>query len=102
MRALEELLCELEANPLVTILAPCKRPCNEGGCIRVNVSQPPRWYRAMCAKFPSSRGVRRGKHDTRIRRANVLQLLNTLITKDRSRSKYAGEVLTIARKRIQP
>lgn len=88
---------ELEANPLVTILAPSKRSDRrDHDMIRVNVSQPPRWYRRLCNRNPSSRGVRRGKFDTRIRRANVLSLLRTLLATGHSRSKYAAEVLALA------
>lgn len=99
MTALQQMLAELESSPLVTILAPSKRhDRRDSDMIRVNLSQPPRWYSQLCSRHPSSRGVRRGKFDTRIKRANVLQLLNTLIVHGKSRSKYAGEVLEAARK----
>lgn len=99
MNAYEQLLAELESNPLVTILAPSKRhDRRDHDMIRVNMSQPPSWYRALCNRHPSSRGVRRGKFDTKIKRRNVTQLLNTLIARGHSRSKYAGEIMRVARK----
>lgn len=98
MRALVQMQAEFESSQLVTVLTPCRRPVNEGGCIRVNASVNCTWYRKLCAKFPSSRGTRRGKFDTKLKRRNVAQLLETLITKGHSRSKYAGEILAVARK----
>jgi hypothetical protein len=98
MRALLQLQAELESSPLVTVLVPSKRSDRrESDMIRVNVSQPPSWYRSLCGRHPSSRGVRRGRFDTRVKRANVLQLLDTLIRHGHSRSKYAGEILRVAR-----
>lgn len=97
--ALQTMLAELESSPLITILAPSKRSDRrEWDQIRVNLSVPPKWFRALCNRHPSSRGVRRGRFDTRIRRANVLQLLNTLITRGHSRSKYAAEIIAHAHK----
>lgn len=97
MNALEEMLAELESNPLVTILAPSRRSDRrDHDQIRVNMSVPPRWYRQFCAKHTSSRAVRRGKHDTRIKRANVLSLLRQLSAHGKSCSKYAAEILSIA------
>lgn len=97
MTALLQMQAEFESSQLVTVLAPCKRECNVGGCIRVNVSTNATWYRRLCAKFPSSRGTRRGKFDTKLKRRNVERLLCTLIERGHSRSKYAGEVLRVAR-----
>lgn len=98
MTALLQLQAELESSPLVTVLVPSKRKDRrDHDMIRVNVSQPPLWYRRLCGRHPSSRGVRRGRFDTRVKRRNVLQLLNTLITKGHSRSKYAGEILAVAK-----
>lgn len=102
MQALLQMQAEFESSQLVTILAPCKRHVNEGGCIRVNASVNCTWYRRLCAKFPSSRGTRRGKLDTRIKRRNVARLLETLLTHGHSRSKYAGEIVAIARKITAP
>ncbi len=95
---LTEILCQLESHQLTTILVPCKRPSNEGGCIRVNADENPRWYRRLCEKYPSSRVTRRGKHDTVLRRANVLCTLRVMSSGKNSRSKYAPELRQIAAK----
>jgi hypothetical protein len=97
MTALLQMQAEFESSQLVTILAPCKRRVNEGGCIRVNASVNCTWYRRLCGKFPSSRGTRRGKFDTKLKRRNVARLLTALIETGHSRSKYAGEILRVAR-----
>lgn len=91
---------QLEAHRLEVQLAPLNprlRNYNEGGCRRVVTDIPPKWYREFCNRHPSSRGVRRGKFDTRIRRANVLRLLGRLAVGLPSVSKYREEVLELAR-----
>jgi len=97
MNALIQMQAELESSPLVVVLAPSKRwDRREWDCIRVCLSVPPTWYRKLCNRHASSRGVRRGKFDTRIRRANVLSALQGLI-EGRYKGKYAQEILGIAR-----
>lgn len=93
----QQLLCELESHQLVTILAPSKRrDRRETDQIRVNMDVPPTWYRRLCHKYPSSRGTRRGKHDTVIRRANILSTLRVLADGRHTWSKYAPELRRIA------
>jgi len=102
MSAIELMLNELEAYPLVTILAPSRRSDRrDHDMIRVNMSVPPRWYRQLCGRHVSSRQVRRGRFDTRIKRANVLSTLRVLAAGRKTTSKYAPELLAIA-KRITP
>lgn len=51
------MLAELEASPLVVVLAPSKRAENPWDMIRVASSVPPPWYRAlgrMAGGFPSA------------------------------------------------
>lgn len=97
MRALTQLLCELESHQLVTILVPSKRrDRRETDWIRVNADENPRWYRRLCADNLSSRGTRRGKPDTKIRRATILSVLGRLATGRHSISKYATELRKIA------
>lgn len=102
LRALIEMFNELEAHKLEVELAPLSprlRGFNEGGCKRVVTNKPPRWYRELCNNHASSRGVRRGKFDTRIKRANVLAILARLSAGFVSRSKYADELHAIASQR---
>jgi hypothetical protein len=98
--ALSLMLADLESHRLEVQLAPLNprmRNYNEGGMKRVVVDIPPVWYRAMCRKHTSSRGTRRGKQDTKIRRANVLSTLRVLAAGRKSWSKYAEELRGIAR-----
>lgn len=98
-QALEVMLNELESHCLRVELVPLNprmRNWNEMGMKRVVTDEPPKWYRRLCQSHTSSRAIRRGKHDTRIRRANVLSLLRVLTTRGRSWSKYADEILAIA------
>ena len=101
MTAAHQLLAELESHQLQVMLVPLnpnRRGYNDGGCKRVVCDKPPRWYRELCNRHVSSRGIRRGKFDTRIKRANVLALLHRLAHGLPTRSKYAPELLSIARK----
>lgn len=90
------MLAELESNQLLVELVPERRRTHEMGMIRVVCGRNANWYRHFCSRHPSSRGTRRGKFDTRIRRANVVRLLNVLITGEPTKSKYAAEILRLA------
>ncbi len=93
--AYQLLLDQLESHRLEVMLVPLNprlRNYNEGGCKRVAIDVPPAWYRRLCRDNPSSRGVRRGKPDTRIKRANVLALLRRLAIGLTTTSKYAPEL----------
>jgi hypothetical protein len=96
---LEILKAELESSRLEVVLVPLNprlRGFNEGGCKRVVCSKNVSWYRAFCNRHPSSRGVRRGKFDTRIRRLDVLTILDHLCAGRKTRSKYAPELIEMA------
>lgn len=95
------LLNQLESHQLHVMLVPLNprmRNYNDGGMKRVLVDQNPIWYRRLCADHVSSRAIRRGKYDTRIRRQNILRVLRRLCANQQSRSKYAPELLRIARR----
>lgn len=97
---LHQLLNELESHQLQVILVPLnprQRNYNDGGMKRCVADKSPRWYALFCAQHPSSRGVRKGKFDTRIKRKNVLRLLRRLSAGLPSCSKYADEIRGIAR-----
>lgn len=105
MQSLQLMLNELESHQLQTILVPLNprlRNWNEFGCKRVNVDTPPAWYRRLCQKHSSSRGIRKGKQDTRIRRQNILQVLRRLAkTGAPLNRKYDAELMRIARERMK-
>lgn len=99
MAGLQIMLAELEAHRLEVVLVPLnpnRRGWNEGGMKRVCADVPPRWYRALCRDYPSSRGVRRGKFDTAVRRANVLRALERLVDGRGYAGKYREEFLRVA------
>lgn len=102
MSALIEMQAELESHRLEVQLVPLNpklRNWSEYGMKRVVCDKPPAWYRKHCQAHTSSRAVRRGKHDTRIRRAGVLRLLSRLIAGQPTTSKYADEIRGIAERR---
>lgn len=99
MAGLQLMLEQLEAHRLEVMLVPLNprlRGYNEGGCKRVCVDVPPRWYRALCRDHLSSRGVRRGKPDTKIKRRNVLRALTRMVDGRGYGGKYREEILRIA------
>lgn len=94
------MLAELESHQLLVILVPLNprlRGYNEGGCRRVCMDKNPPWYSHFCCEHASSRGVRRGGFDTRIKRANTLRAIRQLID-GKPAGKYGPELLEIARK----
>jgi hypothetical protein len=100
-RSLEFMLSELESHKLEVQLVPLNpkmRGWNEFGMKRVCVDVPPAWYRKFCALHVSSRRIRRGKFDTRIRRIDILRILSRLSEGKPSRSIYADELRRIASK----
>lgn len=101
MNALIQMEAELSSHRLHTILVPLdprKRNWNEFGMKRVNCDVPPKWFRKLCAAHTSNRGVRKGKHDTRLKRANILSTLRRLIAHGPQKSKYDAELLGIAQR----
>lgn len=99
MLGLEQMLNELQSHKLTTVLTPSKRSDRrDWDMIRVNLDENPRWYRALCARHPSKRQVRRGKFDTVIRRHRIEQALTTMLKGGRVQSIYADELRRIASK----
>lgn len=97
---LEQMLNELETHRLLVVLAPLNpklRGYNEGGCKRVCVDKSPRWYARFCANHQSSRGIRRGKFDTKIKRRNTERALRQLLA-GQPAGKYAPDLMAIARR----
>jgi len=98
--AVRELLDELESNRLEVGLIPCRRECNVGGMIRVTLSQNAKWYRDFCANYPSTRRRKKSAFDTKIKRANIVAALNSIL-RGETRSVYASHLLRIARERFR-
>jgi len=101
MNGLITMLNQLESHRLEVMLVPLnpnRRGWNEGGCRRCLADQNAKWYRDFCARFPSSRGTRKGGFDTVIRRANVLSALNRLVSGAGYGGKYRDELVAVAKK----
>ena len=100
MNRYEIMLNELDSAKLEVQLVPVSRHARcytgEHSCKRVAVSIPVRWYRLLCRRHPSSRGVRRGRFDTKIKRINILRLLARLAAGKPTWSKYAPELRAMA------
>jgi hypothetical protein len=97
-QAIEQLLNELESHQLRVELVPLNprlRGYNEGGCKRVCSDLNPKWYRHLCAAHLSSREVRRGKPDTRIKRRNTLRALRQMLQRQPA-GKYETDLRQIA------
>ena len=93
---LELMLAELQSSELRVELVPQRVRTNEGGCIRVACSKNAKWYRDFCGKHLSCRKRKNLASDTRIKRANAIKTLETMISKGGSTSKYAPEFIRIA------
>ncbi|HLP00608.1 MAG TPA: hypothetical protein VK163_01185 [Opitutaceae bacterium] len=94
-----ELLAELSAHRLEVALVPARVQRHETHCVRVAVAQNPRWYRRLCAAHPSSRRRAKRAPDTRIRRRDVLALLERLAAGQATRSRYAAALSKEAARR---
>jgi hypothetical protein len=99
MTELLEMQAEFECTRLEVALVPARRPANYGACIRVAVSKNCTWYRSLCAQHLSSRMRNKRLPDTRIKRKNISRVLEHLIARGVSRSKYAQEILKLASQR---
>jgi hypothetical protein len=99
--AADQLLNELESSRLEVVLVPQKRRTNEGGCIRVCANKNATWYQRFCAQFISSREVRRGKLDTRIKRRNTERVLRAIAEGQTPASVYFDRLLPFLTQRAR-
>lgn len=102
MTALDLMLHELESSRLEVVLIPSKRKLNEWDQCRCVVAFNCVWYRRLCSEHASKRGVRRGKFDTRIKRAGITRVLTRMVNGQPTKSKYAPELRKISAKHKIP
>ncbi len=98
---LQHMLDLLESHRLDVQLVPLNprlRNFNEGGMKRVVADRNANWYRDFCRRHLSSRKRNHKKPDTRIKRRDVIRLINRLIGGKTTTSKYADELRRIAGK----
>jgi hypothetical protein len=94
---LQLMIDEFESQRLVVTLFPAPNPAFLGHMVRCVIEQNAPWYREYCHDHPSSC---RGRY-TRIKRFGVLSVLNQLVSRGSSRSKYAVELVEVAKARCQ-
>lgn len=94
----QQVLDDLESNCLYVELFPSriKEQAIRGAKIRVVTSMNTEWYRKLCKKYLSNRKKQRNKIDTKIKRANVISTLRTLIKKGESNSYLVNDLTKIA------
>jgi len=95
---LQSMLDELQSFRLEVVLVPQRYRTNEGGMVRVAVSQNAKWYRDFCAAHSSGRKRKNAAFDTRIKRAATIRTLSQMVNGE-WRSAYAPTLAAIARSR---
>lgn len=97
----QEMAFELETNKLIVIKKPSiyKDQADRGACYRLVESRNPRWYREICGNYSSNRKKprRKSKHDTRIKRRTVLNVIERLGNGKGTISYLFDDLLNIAR-----
>lgn len=100
---LDEMLYELYENRLESELIPSEHPecAADGGKIRVAISQNVEWYQELCRLNPCTRTKSRGarKDWSKIKRQNVIELLENMVKNKKSESMYAEFLLDVAQSR---
>ena len=95
----EQMLAELESQRLEVVLVPLNprmRNFNEGGMKRICANKNPRWYAQLCSRHLSSRIRNHKKLDTKIKRRDILRILQRLCEGKGTTSKYAEELRRIS------
>jgi hypothetical protein len=69
---------DLASRPLIVDLFPAPVPAHSGHMVRRAVMTPPKWYRRLCRDNPSSRKDNKDGTRTRIKRDEILRVLDRL------------------------
>jgi hypothetical protein len=96
---LEIMLGELQSERLDVVLVPAPSPRHSMHKVRVVAGRNPSWYRAHCARWPSSRRRLKTSSDTRIRRGDTVRTLEAMLGEG-SASVYAPYFLRVATRRL--
>ena len=91
---------ELKHSKNRVILVDAEEPKHSCHRIRLRVETPPQWYLDFIHQFPSKRHLhgKRKKFDSKIKRANILRLLNRM---DKTSSKYKQNLIHIANQMLE-
>jgi hypothetical protein len=73
----------------------------DGRHLRAATNRNPEWYRKICTAFPKRKQRRRKKPQTSIKKEDVLCVMQTLIHRGWSKSKYAPFILDEAQRRSE-
>lgn len=97
--AFYEMLDELYQYNLEVCLVPSryKEYAIRGAKIRSVINCNPAWYKKLCDKYQSSRIRRSIKSDTRIRRQNIINILERVAGGLNSSSYYLNDLIKIAK-----
>jgi len=98
--ALSMMLAELTSSRLEVILVPQRHYTNIGGMVRCAISKNAPWYSRFCGRHGSARFRKNAAFDTRIKRRETIRILTALCESRATASKYVGDFMREARKRV--
>lgn len=101
--ALSWVLEDMQEQRLQVVLIPAPEPQHPTHMVRNAITQNPEWYRELCKTYETHRTCpRKRKHpDTRLKRRNIIRILERLISVGSSSSKYTEDLLKIAEEYYQ-
>lgn len=85
------MLWELETNRLEVFLTPAPDQAHVGHMVRTVETRNIEWYRELCSRFSANRNSLKGsgkKHDTKVKRQRITELLRRLANGEKFDSKY--------------
>lgn len=71
----------------------------DGRHIRAASNRNPWWYREICKAFPKRKQAKRKKPQSSVTKADVLNVMKTIMQKGKSESKYAPFIIEEAQRR---
>ena len=74
---------------------------SDGRHIRAPMNKNPLWYRKICEAFPKRKQPERKKKQTSVKKEDVIKVMNTLIKRGWSDSKYDPFIIEEARNRYE-
>jgi len=94
------MLAELGERELEVHLAPAPEPAFTGHMVRVVANSNPPWYRAICERHPAGRKRKNRHFDTRVKRRDMVRILQELEAGLSPRGIYADELRAEALHRV--
>jgi hypothetical protein len=103
MPVLRSMYEELRRTRLSVVVVPAPDPKHQGHKIRVVDEQNPWWYREICSRYPSrSKSHKKNpqKH-TRVKRRNILAVLEKMVSVQRTSSSFEQDILEMAQYELE-